>query len=250
MHNANSVYQQWQFNDLTQPSQPDLSGVLKKGKRKPKKSPYDGKKRENNHQTSQGTWESYVNLQSLYLQHQPNQPILENSRTSKQASTSKRKLACKTKRNAMPMLKVSSCNKNSGVSRVSCDDKNGAAATTLSDKPDESILSPDQKRPNNYGKIKIVISRPFTNSQTVRRPKMIEDVIKIPITPVKRKRFCLKDPDTTCLDPFAFVTITDQINFLTPQEACFKVPQEFSLVRKQISLFESKWAHRKEEFDG
>ena len=154
-----------------------------------------------------------------------------NSRTSSEVSKSKRAL------NAFEKIR------RKGRRRKL---KNSDTINEVVNSDHECSPSPERLRSKNYGAIKITVKK-----SSIRRRSIIS-LGKIPSKKLSslacNKIEISEESYDQISDPFAFVTIYDQVKFLTPQEACLKLPHEFSLVKKRISEFEAIWAHRTSEF--
>lgn len=215
VHNSKSVYQQWQFNDLTQKSQTDnritssSEGAQQKG----------AEVRRDKHQDQTSTFHCHDELQfacTLVL-------TAENKLFDYAISDNMAQKNQKQKRDNM---------------------------ATKHDMTHEFHEFPmiDEKpiRQKNYGKIKIMCKRPTISRRSDPQIKIMP--YKIGVVEKRQKKKISSEIFDKCIDPFAFVTISDQIKHLTPDEACLKLPYEFSVAREQISKFEAKWAHRTSEF--
>ena len=107
-------------------------------------------------------------------------------------------------------------------------------------------LAPENLRTKNYGAIKITMKGPLTSQGSVIRLNKVQN--KMHSIFVRKKKRLPEETLNPNSDPFQFVIISDQIKYLTPSEACLKLPREFSEVKKQILEFQSIWAHRTSEF--
>ena len=105
-----------------------------------------------------------------------------------------------------------------------------------------NLLSKDK----SYGKIKIFVKK--FNSElnkdsfsTLIFPGL--DVTSNSKRSVKRDLSHMENED-----PFAFVTILNDIRFINPSQACLNVSGEFIAANDKLKEFKEKWAHRKSEF--
>ena len=207
------MYQQWQFNDLTQRSQPDDQINLKTtAKLKQVKAVKNNSK---------------IRARDVFCQDEAK----NNSNTSIAAQEIQ----------GTESFKITLTNgKQKGKRKA-------AKEECIHQDINEASSSPKLIRQKNYGKIRIMIKR-TKNCQRFVPQIMQTTPFKIGTFERRKRKKLSVDIFEKCLDPFAFATISDQIKHLTPNEACLKVPHEFSVAKKQISVFEALWAHRTSEF--
>jgi hypothetical protein len=207
------VYQQWQFNDLTQASQPSPNNRISS----------TSKAKLKHVKLSKGSY--YIQRKAADCQDGP--------RSTYRLATDVR--LCES--NDIPC--------KSSKQRKCCKIAKEAKYHTSK----QSYFTPSNEikhKKNNYRKIKIILGNPSFFLRAVPRimPFKVDDFERR-----RRKKISMAKLDDNCLDPFAFVTISDQIKRLSPNKACLRLPHEFVLAKKQISIFQSTWAHRITEFE-
>ena len=218
VQNAGSVYQQWEFNDLTQHSQYCHAGKLKYCETYRKKK----QKASTNYFTFSKPIshiveceEVSITVQNHNTENDPYQnPKDQDLRNARLNGTSLSKSAPKLGKN------YSNHKKKTSLDRKSTKNKQGTS-----------------NHLKIYGKIKIFAKKPIDNSTKCIFPNNKKAKIKT-----------AQEVLTMNEDPFAFVTIMDEIQLLNPLQACLKVSGEFIAVNENIKAFEEKWTHRKYEF--
>ena len=116
-------------------------------------------------------------------------------------------------------------------------------------KKDEEDISEDDEPPEkrrNYGKIKIILTRPIHSIPYRSLPKAFTEHN----SRQKRRKIAQPAPVGNPEDPFAFLSILDRIEFISPEDACQKISGEFDRAERELSRLDKKWSHWPEKFAG
>ena len=179
------MYQQWKFNDLTQISQPDRSNDIRVKSRRLERDDTVTKK-------------DYPVINQIKTDGA--NPL--NSRRSSEVSKSKR------------ALNVSEKIRRKGRRRKL---KNSDIMNEVVNSDHECSPSPERLRSKNYGAIKITVRKPLIRQRSIISLGKIPNKKQSSLA-CKKMNISEESYDENS-DPFAFVTIYDQVKFLTPQEA-------------------------------
>eukprot|EP00116_Pleurobrachia_bachei_P007130 sb/3467392/ len=234
VHNSANVFQQWEFNDLTQPSQPTPPPHVPDKYHNPEPdtlppaalSPPE--RRSKRKKTARTNYVFFVEPPPPRPSHPIEKQKSSKTPKKKQKKGKPKKVVAKPKK-----PKMASTKKKRKRQR----------------KKDEEGISEDDEpaeKRRNYGKIKITLTRPIHSIPYRSLPRAFTEHN----SRQKRRKIAPPAPVGNPEDPFAFLSILDRIEFISPEDACQKVSGEFDRAEKELSRLDQKWSHWPEKFAG